>query len=112
VLKEIKMRDLVLRNLTSLDKKRKVISSSEINTSNGICTKIRRNFICSLKSIREPQENITTAPKISIYKNHDTLLHTSKFLYKIKGNIYVVNQEQIYIVSYIHSFKLELAPES
>jgi hypothetical protein len=104
------MRDLVLRNMTSLEKKRKIISSCEVSTSNGVKTRISRYFICALKNAETQTKDVATTPKIYIYKNHDTTSHCSRFLYKIKGNIFVVNQEQVYVVSYIHSFKLELTP--
>ncbi len=45
------MRDLLFKNLTSDDRKRKILASSEIVEKEGVRSIIRRHFICIIRQI-------------------------------------------------------------
>ncbi len=106
------MRDIVLKNLTSVNKKRRIMSSSEVINQNGVETRINRNFIYRVSEKDRLENDNVPVPKIYIYKNCDTKNHKSKFSYKVKGSIYLINEEKVYLVNYIHSFRLDLTPSN
>ncbi|MDP8259551.1 MAG: hypothetical protein P9L96_00890 [Candidatus Gygaella obscura] len=104
------MRDIVLRNLTSANKKRRIMTSCETINQNGVETRINRNFIYRVSEKQRLESDNVPAPKIYIYKNSDSKNQQSKFSYKVKGSMYLVNEEKVYLVNYLHSFRLNLLP--
>lgn len=102
------MRDLVFKNLTSEAKKRKIISSSEIFDKEGLRSIVHRHFICSVKEIAS-QELKRPLPSLYVLKEINTKEHKEKFLCKIKGSLYAVNNGKLYIVFFMHSLRIEVA---
>ena len=101
------MRNLVLRNMTSLEKRRRILSSQEISERDGIRTFIRRNFIFQATET-DIQEESPDRTKVYILKYHNSDEQKDKFLFRLKGSIYAVSNDKVYLITYIHSFKLEL----
>ena len=104
------MRNVVLRNLTFLEKRRRILSSQEESERNGIHTHIRRNFIYQIKDIADSQLEKESPPKSIVYvlKYHNTKEKKDKFLFRLKGILYAVSNEKVYQITYLHSFRLEL----
>ena len=77
------MRDLLFKNLTSEDKRRKIIASSEIVDKDGVRNIIRRHFICLVKEIND---NKIERPKPYLYvlKEHNNRDKKERFFCKIK----------------------------
>lgn len=101
------MRDLLFKNLTSLEKKRKIIASSEIMDKQGIHSVIRRHFIYTVKQIHK-QKTQEPAPALYIIKEHNHKEQKERFFCKIKGNICATNKGKLYEISYLHSLNIEL----
>lgn len=101
------MRDLLFKNLTSDDKKRKIIVSSEIFDNQGVRTIIRRHFICVVKEIKN---NMVQKPLPSLYvlKEHNSKEQREGFFCRIKGSIYAINNGRLLLILYMHSLKIIL----
>jgi len=102
------MRDLLFRNLTSLDRKRKILSSSEIFDKSGVRTIVRRHFMYIVKEVQD-QEVTRQSPCLFILKHRDTQKRTEKFFCRMKGSVYAVSQGKVYMITFMHSLKITLA---
>ncbi|HOX54426.1 MAG: hypothetical protein PHI86_05410 [Candidatus Omnitrophica bacterium] len=108
---EIEMRELLLKNLTSINKKRKILSLSEAFNKDGVLTRVNRSFIYLVREVTGAGE-IAEKPEFFIYKIHDSKLRVEKFLFKIKGNFYVSCNQKMYLVVYCHSLRIALSEEA
>jgi len=102
------MRDLVYKNLTSQDRKRRVISSSEVINKEGVRSVIRRHFVYMVREVPEIP-NINPAPYIYVLKERNSKEQKEKFFCKIKGDIYAVNSGRFFRVTFLHSLNILLA---
>ncbi len=99
------MRDLIFKNLTSSDKKRKILASSEIMDKEGVRSIIRRHFICVVKEVKEiPAKR--PWPYLYSLKERNSREQREKFFCRIKGNIYAVNEGKIFLIVFMHSLKI------
>jgi hypothetical protein len=102
-----RMRDLLFKNLTSNDKQRKVLASSEIFDKSGVRTIVRRHFIYFVREVTdnkiEKQE-----PYLFIVKERNTKEKRERFYCRIKGSVYAVYNNRIYLVRFMHSLKINL----
>ena len=102
------MRDLLFKNLTSTDKKRRIIASSEIVDKQGVRSIIRRHFICMLKEIKD--EGLQKPlPYLYVIKEHNTKEQKEKFFCRIKGSIYAISNGRLFLIRFAHSLKINLA---
>lgn len=101
------MRDLLFKNLTSIDRKKRVIVSSEIVDRQGVRSSIRRHFIYLIKEIKE--SNIERPkPYLYVLKVHNTKEQKERFFCKIKGSIYAVHKGKVFLIIFMHSLKIDL----
>jgi len=103
------MRDLLFKNLTSEDRRRKIIASSEIMERQGVRSIIRRHFICLVKEIRDEHNIQRPLPHLYILKEHNTKEQKEKFFCKVKGSICAVNKGKLFLVVFMHTLKIDLA---
>ncbi|MDD5731119.1 MAG: hypothetical protein PHN57_08365 [Candidatus Omnitrophica bacterium] len=101
------MRDLLFRNQTSEDKKRRILASSEVINQDGVHTVIRRHFICLIREAKDPQAK-PEKPSIYILKMKDQKKQTEKFFCRLKGTFYISNNNKMFAVFYTHSLKISL----
>ncbi|MDD2680229.1 MAG: hypothetical protein PHO03_05490 [Candidatus Omnitrophica bacterium] len=102
------MRDLLFKNLTSNDRRRKIIASSEIIDKHGVCSTIRRHFICMVKEVKDGQNIEKPAPYLYVLKSHNTKEQREKFFCKIKGSLCAVHKGRLFLVIFMHSLKIDL----
>ena len=102
------MRDLLFKNLTSNDHRRKIIASSEVVEKQGIRSIIRRHFICMLKEIKDEHNIEKPVGHVHIVKEHNTLEQRERFFCKIKGSLCAVNKGKLFLVIFMHSLKIDL----
>ena len=101
------MRDLVFKNLTSNDKRRKIIASSEVLDKKGVRSIIHRHFICIVKEVHDkPSER--PSPYLHVLKEQNNKEQRQRFFCKIKGSLLAVNQEQLLLISFVHTLSIEL----
>lgn len=105
--RESKMRELLLKNLTSLNRRRKILSLSEVFSKDGVLTRVNRSFIYLVREVPQPS-HLAEKPEFFIFKIHDSKLRQESFLLKIKGNFYVSCKQKIYLINYCHSLRIAL----
>ncbi|OGX41121.1 MAG: hypothetical protein A2984_02125 [Omnitrophica WOR_2 bacterium RIFCSPLOWO2_01_FULL_41_12] len=101
------MRDLLFKNLTSQDRKRKIIASSEIVDRQGVRSIVRRHFICTVREIHHNQMQ-KPQPYLYVLKEHNTKEQQEKFFCRIKGSIYAVSNGRLFLIHFMHSLKISL----
>lgn len=101
------MRDLVFKNLTSDDRKRKVISSSEITENQGVRSIVHRHFLYIVKEVQAERLQ-KCANHIYILKERNASEKKERFFCKIKGCIYAVSDGKLFSIIFIHSLKINL----
>lgn len=101
------MRDLLFKNLTSSDKKRKIISTCEVADKEGIRTTIRRHFVCMVRQI-EANKAFKPAPYLYVLKERQTREVKERFFCRIKNSVVVTYNDQLYLVLYMHTLKISL----
>jgi hypothetical protein len=103
------MRDLLFKNLTSDDKKRKILTSSEIMDKQGVRSIIHRHFICIVKEIKDKQIS-KPQPYLYVLKERNSREQREKFFCRIKGSIYAVHKGRLFLILFMHSLKIILTP--
>ena len=101
------MRDLLYKNLTSPDRSRKVIVSSEITDKEGVHSVVHRHFACIIK----PIENGAIAkpqPYLYVLKERNTKEKREHFFCKIKGGILAVNKGKLLLITFVHTLNIAL----
>ena len=102
-----RMRDLVFKNITSVDKHRRVISSSEIVDKQGVHSVIHRHFICVVKEV-EDKKLESMQPALFVVKERNTREQIEKFFCRIKGSMYAVSGSRLFLIAFMHSLKIHL----
>ena len=103
------MRDLLFKNLTSEDKKRKILTSSEITDKQGVRSIIHRHFVCIVKEIKDKQIS-KPQPYLYVLKERNNREQREKFFCRIKGSICAVHKDRLFLILFMHSLKISLAP--
>ena len=101
------MRDLIFRNLTSGDRKRKVIASSEIMDRQGVHSVIHRHFVCMVREIKDKKME-KPQPYLYVLKEHNALEQKEKFFCRIKGSVYTIANDKLFLILFMHSLKISL----
>ena len=102
------MRDLLYKNLTSDDKRRKIIASSEISDKEGVRSVINRHFIWLVKEVKDCDIEAKPASSIYVLKEKNTRECKQKYVCRIKGSIYAIAGSKIFLIMYMHSLKIHL----
>lgn len=102
------MRDLIYKNLTSGDKKRKIVATSEIMDKQGIRSVIHRHFVCIIKEIKDNCMN-GPQPYVYILKKRDSKEQKEEFFCRVKGSVFAVNNGRLFLVLFMHSLKINLS---
>jgi hypothetical protein len=103
------MRDLLLKNFTSGDKKRKILASSEVMDKQGVRSIIHRHFIYIIKEI-ENKQVLKPQPYLYVLKERNNREQKEKFFCRIKGSIYAVHKGRLFLILFMHSLKISLTP--
>jgi hypothetical protein len=101
------MRNLVYKNLTSAEKKRRIISTTEVGETQGVHSVIRRHFVYMVRQVTGQEEAI--APQIRVIKERNRRLHEERFYCKVKGMVFAVHNEKRFKVTFIHSLRISLS---
>lgn len=102
------MRDILFKNLTSADRKKRMISSSETVDKQGVRSIIRRHFICMVKEIKH-KKILKPVSHIYVFKERNTKEKKEKFLCRIKGSLYLLSNGRLFLVLFVHSLQIHLA---
>ena len=99
---------MLFRSLTSLEKRRKVLASSEVMDKEGVRSIIRRHFVYIVREIKSQQIS-KPLPYLYVLRAHNNRKQEEKFFCRMKGSIYAVNKGRLYLILFMHSLKISLA---
>ena len=103
------MRDLVLKNVTSSDRSKRIISSCEIIRKRGICTTIRRHFVCKVFEITDIFKE-KPLPQVYVCRNLDRVRRQKSFFCRMKASLYTKSKGRLFLVLFGHSLKIDSKP--
>jgi hypothetical protein len=101
------MRDLLFKNLTSPDKKKRRISVIEVTQDKIFKTEIRRHFVCLIREIKE-KNPLRPSPYLYVLKRQNTKEKIENFFCRLKGSVYAVSNDRLYLIVFCHSLKISL----
>lgn len=101
------MRNLLYKNLTSSDRSRKIITSSEVTDKEGIHSVVRRHFACMVKRL-ENENTEKQQPYLYVLKERNTKQKREHFFCKIKGSLLAQNKGKLLHISFVHTLSVEL----
>lgn len=101
------MRDLLYKNLTSIDRTRKVITSSEIMDKEGVHSVVRRHFTYRIKQVATP-EAVKDSSYLYVIKERNTQQKREHFFCKLKGSVLTMNKGRLFLISFVHTLNIEL----
>lgn len=102
------MRNLLFRNVTSDDKRRRILASSEFIEQKGVRSCVHRHLVCRIEEMSKAQDFLPR-PTLSVVRKQDTRFKLEHFYCRIKGQMYLANNNQVFLVSFIHSLRIELS---
>lgn len=113
------MREVIFKNLTSVQSRKKDIFLKEIFERDGVVARTERRSFYFIKDVNHLQSEEELKNWISsnnntghskrhfhIVKEHNDALGIDKFICKILGVFYAVIDRDIYTIAFLHSFKV------
>lgn len=105
------MRNLLFKNVTSEDRRRKRLSSVEFIEQPGLHTTVNRHMVCRIVDTGKPDAALPR-PTLYVFKRRDTRFNIEEFYCRIKGQMYCADQDKIYLVHFINSLRIHLKASS
>lgn len=99
-------REILFKNLSSLDRKRRVFSSSITNEGKDFVSTTQRKYVYLIKAVDNHSDELAT--HVFVRNEKDTSKHVHKFNCLIKGGFYASNTESLYLIRYAHSLQITL----
>lgn len=119
------MRDILFKNLTSMDHRRRDIVLSEHFVQQGVTTKTEKHFIYLVRDhafldspekleswVKQYSEKGPRLRNLSVLKSIDSKTGEEKFEVTIVGNLYVLHDQDIFNVDFTQIFKIDRQGES
>lgn len=113
------MRDILFKNLTSLDHHRRDIFLSEAFVDNGVATKTEKHFVYLVRDhtyLDDPQEFESWIKKyaskgphlkdLSVLKIYDSKTGEERFEVKVVGTLYILREHDIFNIEFTQTFKI------
>ena len=103
------MRDLVFRNSTSSDRRKRVISSCETLQRQGMRIVIRRHFVCKVIEI---SDTFIEKPLSQVYVSRicSYRQQQERFFFRMKASIYARSKGRLFLILFGHSLKIDSRP--
>lgn len=120
------MREVIFRELTSIESRKKNIFLKEIFEKDGIVARTERRSFYFIKEVRSlnAEEDIgvwlnskdaacsLNKRQFHIFKEHSDTLGEDKVICKISGVFYAVVDRKVYTIAFLNSFKVSFVKES
>jgi len=120
------MREVLFKNLTSIQSRKKDIFLKEIFEKDGMKAKTERRCFYFIKNIRKLDEqddlkkwlNLQEDPakantrQFHIMKEHNDAIGEDKVICKICGIFYAVVNNCVYTIGFLHSFKVSFTKQA
>ena len=114
------MRDILFKNLTSLDHDKRDVFLSEAFVQSGITTNTQKHFIYFIRDhafLDNPEKlqawmkkYASKGPRLkdlSVLKSYDSKSGEEKFEVKIMGNLYVLREQDMFNIDFTQVFKID-----
>ena len=101
------MRNILFKNITSQDRRQRVLASSEFMDQKGIRSCIHRHLVCRIEDMTTA-DYVLPRPDLYVIRKQDTRFRLEHFYCRIKGQTYLAINEKVYLVAFIHSLRIEL----
>ena len=101
------MRNMLFKNITSEDRRQRVLASSEFIEQKGIRSCVHRHLVCRIGEMPRANE-VLPRPTLYVVRKQDRKSSLEHFYCRIKGQMYLATDEKVYLVSFIHSLRIEL----
>jgi len=113
------MREILFKNLTSVNRRKKDIVLKEVFEKDGVHARTERRCFYFIKAVAHLDENKDlqgwinshgNAAKVNkrhfhIMKEHNDKMGEDKVICKIGGTFYAIINKSIYTIAFLHSFK-------
>ena len=114
------MREVVFRNLTSVNSRKRDIFLREVFEKDGLVSKTERRcfyYVKDIKHLDDPQElqqwmaaqhqpAVVNKRQFYIFREHSDSHGEDRLLCKILGVFYVVVESTVYTIAFLHSFRV------
>lgn len=114
------MREVLFKNLTSVNSRKKDIILKEVFEKDGVVAKTERRCFYFIKDITHLDENggmqkwldsksnmgLLNKRNFHILKEHKDAISEDKIICKIIGTFYAVIDKDVYTIAFMHSFKI------
>jgi len=102
-----KMREILFKNMTSLERRKRTLSISERSEDKDCQTHVKKSFIY-LISARETIDEVLGAPVIYIRKSRSIKTQQEYFSFRIKGCFYLAKDQSFFKVRFCHCLKIHI----
>lgn len=115
-----KMRDILYKNLTSLDHHQRDIFLSEAFVQDGVNIKTEKHFIYSVRDhalLDKPEKLKVWVEKyasegprlkdLSVLKSYDSKAGEERFEVRITGELYILREQDIFNIDFMQIFKID-----
>ena len=120
------MREVIFKNLTSFQSRKKDIFLQEVFEKDGVLAKTERRCFYFIKNVAELEQKSdiqkwldaqnnspSTAKKhFYIFKEHSDAHGEDRLLCKIAGTFYAVVNDKVYTIGFLHSFRVRFQKEA
>ncbi|MFH1202175.1 MAG: hypothetical protein V1674_04725 [Candidatus Omnitrophota bacterium] len=104
------MHDLLFKNLSSFDRKKKVLLAFERFNEAGMLTEKQRKFVYIVKEVKNT-DAVLEPPQVYVIKNVDTKNQHERFFCKIKASLYALSEKKLFLIQFAQSIRIVLARE-
>lgn len=101
------MHNIFFRNKTSHNKRRRILSTSELTEKEGIYSRVNRHLVCRIAEVKDTKE-VLSRPILHVFKLQDKKQRTEIFYCKVKGCMYFALKDRLCIVTFINSLRIQL----
>ena len=103
------MKEIAFKNLTSAERKRKIISLRETTERDGCSIASQKTLVYMVSHQSGKVRNIER-PEYHIGKSYDSITKEERFSLRVKGTSYVVQDSNLLKVDFCHSLKIDIKP--
>jgi len=99
------IKEMLFRNLSSMDRKRRIFSSCVVNQGKDYTTTTERKYTYLIKKIGHHYDK-TLEAHIFIRKQRDTNKHMQIVNCLLKGSFYACGTDCLFLIRYAHSLEI------
>lgn len=97
-------REILFKNLSTNDRKRRVFSSCVVDENPNFVTTTERKYVYLIRKVLNKGKSL--APQVHIKNERDSVSQEHKFNCLIKGGFYAANSQDLFHIRYAHSLEI------